>query len=402
MRALRGARPLVAALLLAAAGIAAGSAGASGGFSDEPTFGYGRYVREARAFRFCANYERQPARYRACLSDQALALVVRTRDPAHELPRIDRYAHSVGGFLNTGCHILMHPVGRRYARISHLTLAGLRNYLPRTNDPGCSAGFAHGLIMYLGPQIVRLGPQGAADACRRASTRYQRYSCVHGLGHAYMRLFGETVAPAVGACASLGRADAADCAQGAFHDYWIAVAGLDQTRRPAHLTRSPRKLCGGQHSRFVRACWFRAFLERPPKRTPANAHDVLALCRGLGGLQHEACVTGAVLIVSPDPFDQLDVCKRLRGTDAAACVRGVRVPSIALSPLRDQVRLVRQCANVDHEAQRACYSWLGEALNVIRNGGFTEQGCPKLSYAATRSACTEGARSYDGALQTFS
>src|ERR687887_1405454 len=232
MRASRGACVLVAAAVVAVAGLAATTAIAGGGFQG-PTFGYGRYVREARAFRFCDIFTRRPARFRTCLSDQALWLVVHTHDPARELPRIDRYAHSVGGFLDSNCHILMHPVGRRYARRVHLTLDRLRNYLPRTNDPGCSAGFAHGLIMELGPQIVRMGPQGAAAACRRASTRYQRYSCVHGLGHAYMRLFSETVEPAIAACSALGPTDAADCAQGAFHDYWIAAAGLDQTRRPA-------------------------------------------------------------------------------------------------------------------------------------------------------------------------
>src|SRR5205807_656861 len=175
------------------------------------------------------------------------------------------------------------------------------------NGPSCSAGFSHGLIMALGPQIVRMGPVGAAAACRKASTRYQRYSCVHGLGHAYMRLFDETVAPSIAACRALGPADAADCAQGAFHDYWIAIAGLDQTRRPVNSTTSPRKLCGAQHGEFVRSCWYRAFLERPPKRFPASGRDLLALCRGLDGIQHESCVTAASLVVSPDPFDQLAV-----------------------------------------------------------------------------------------------
>src|SRR5919197_1483279 len=318
------ARVLVATAAIAAAGLAATAALAGGGFQG-PTFGYGRYVREARAFRFCDAFTRRPARFRTCLSDQALWLVVHTHDPAGELPRIDRYAHSVGGSLDNNCHILMHPVGRRYARRVHLTLARLRDYLPRTNDPGCSAGFGHGLIMELGPQIVRMGPQGAAAACRKASTRYQRYSCVHGLGHAYMRLFGETVEPAIAACSALGPTDAADCAQGAFHDYWIAAA----------------------------------FLDRPPKRVPESGRDLLALCRGLDGLQHEGCVTGASLIVSPDPFDQMHTCSELRGDDTAACVRGVRVPSVALSPLKVQVRLVKTCAGVDHAAQRACYSWLG-------------------------------------------
>src|ERR687886_1769619 len=401
MRASRGGRMLVAAAAVAASGLAAASAFAGGGFQG-PTFGYGRYVREARAFRFCETFARHPARYRPCLSEQALWLVVHTRNPARELPRIDRYAHGAGGFLNDNCHILMHPVGRRYARRVHLTLARLRDFLPRSNDPGCSAGFGHGLIMELGPQIVRMGPKGAAAACRKASTRYQRYSCVHGLGHAYMRLFGELVGPALGACSALGPTDAADCAQGAFHDYWIAVAGLDQTRRPAGTTTSPRKLCSAQHAQFVRACWYRAWLERPPHRVPRSGHALVRLCRGLSELQQQACVTGASVIVSPDPFTQLAVCRGLRGADAGACVRGIRVPALLAQPLGMQIRLIRGCAGIDHAAQRACYSWLGTALNVVRNGEFGDKGCGELTYAKTRAACAAGARSYDGALQTFS
>src|ERR671930_1000496 len=345
MRASRGACVLVDAAVVAVAGLAATTAIAGGGFRG-PTFGYGRYVREARAFRFCDSFTRRPARFRTCLSDQALWLVVHTHDPARELPRIDRYAHSVGGFLNDNCHILMHPVGRRYARLVHLTLARLRDYLPRSNDPGCSAGFGHGLIMELGPQIVRMGPQGAAAACRRASTRYQRYSCVHGLGHAYMRLFSETVEPAIAACSALGPTDAADCAQGAFHDYWIAVAGLDQTKRSSQTTRSPRKLCGAQHAQFVRACWYRAWLERHPHRIPRSGSALVRLCHGLSGLQQQACVTGGSVIVSPDPFTQLAVCRELRGVDAAACIRGIRVPALLAQPLEIQVRLIRGCAGI--------------------------------------------------------
>src|SRR5437588_316108 len=307
MRASRGARLLVAAAAVAAAGLAATAALAGGGFQG-PSFGYGRYVREARAFRFCDSFARRPARYRTCLSDQALWLVVHTHDSARELPRIDRYAHSVGGFLDNNCHILMHPVGRRYARLVHLTLAQLRDYLPRTNDPGCSAGFAHGLIMELGPHIVRMGPQGAA------------------------------------------------------------------------------------------AAW----LERPPHRVPRSGAALVALCDGLSGLQQQACVTGGSVIVSPDPFTQLAVCKQLRGADAEACVRGIRVPALAAQPLRDQVRLIRGCAGIDHAAQHACYAWLGEALNVVRNGGFGDTGCGELMYAKTRDACAAGARAYNGALQTFS
>ena len=45
----------------------------------------------------------------------------------------------------SNCHGVMHTVGRTYARDVGLTLATLMDYLPRS-DPGCSAGFAHGLV----------------------------------------------------------------------------------------------------------------------------------------------------------------------------------------------------------------------------------------------------------------
>ena len=392
----------IAAATAAAAALAlAATASAGGGFGG-PTFGYGKHVAEARALGFCARFGKQHARYRACISEQATKLVLETRDPARELPRIDAYVHGVGGFLQSNCHILMHPVGRRYARATHLTLARLRDSLPRSNDPGCSAGFSHGMLMALGPQIVRLGPRGAAKECRRAATRYQSYSCIHGLGHAYMRLFDETFQPALAACHALGRDDAVDCAQGAFHDYWIAVAGLDATHHPKHVSTSPRRVCGSQPATFVRACWYRALLERPPPKPVTSASRVLAVCAGLRGLQHSGCVTGASLIVSSDPFDQLRVCAGLRGGDAASCFRGVRVPGVALAPTRDRLRLIRGCANVDHAAQRDCYEWLGKALNVVTDGKFAAAGCPALRYAATRAACRAGARGYAGALETFS
>ena len=54
--------------------------------------------------------------YRSCLIDQATLLVEHTNDPANELPRIDAYVHSVGGWLQGNCHVLMHSVGRRYGK----------------------------------------------------------------------------------------------------------------------------------------------------------------------------------------------------------------------------------------------------------------------------------------------
>ena len=39
---------------------------------------------------------------------------------------------------------------------------------------------------------------------------------------------------------------------------------------------------------------------------------------------------------------------------------------------------------------------------MIRNGGFADKGCGELSYEKTRVACADGARAFEGALQTFS
>jgi len=178
------------------------------------------------------------------------------------------------------------------------------------------------------------------------------------------------------------------------------VAGLDGTRRPAGVT-TPRKLCGAQPSRFVRACWYRALLERPPAKPPASAADLLATCRGLSRLQHAGCVTGASLIRSSDPLEQLRTCAALAAVDAAACIRGVRVPAYATAPFKTKLALIRACANVQ-SAQRACYAWLGKALNVVTNGSFVTRGCPRLRYPGTRATCTRGAHSYNGALETFS
>jgi hypothetical protein len=185
----------------------------------------------------------------------------------------------------------MHGVGRRYGTAERVTLTNLLDHLPKTNDPGCSAGFAHGLPIALGPEIERLGPKGAAADCHRATTRYQRYSCIHGLGHAYARQFNDFVDPALASCARL---DA-----------------------------------------------------------------------------------------------------------AAACVRGLRVPTYALAPFTPKLALIRACAGV-RSAQRACYFWLGKALNVVTDGAFASCGCTQLRYAATRATCTRGARAYEGALETFS
>jgi len=340
-------------------------------------------------------------RMRVCFQRRLLAIVDEAKAPAAELPLIDGAVKAQGGFVQESCHVLMHWVGRTFALDRGVTLANLQEYLPKTNDPGCSAGFAHGLISALGKSVARLDPAAAARTCAASATRYQAYSCVHGLGHAFMRAYIETLPLALKMCSRLPRADVTDCAQGAFHDYWFAIGGVDGLMHQGPAP-TPRELCGRQPARFVRACWYRAFLERPPATQLTTVRDVLAVCRDLSGLQRAGCITGASAVVSAtNPPRQVTGCSRLAGGDAVACVHGVATQGLLDASLFEKVRLVRGCARFRGGTREPCVQWLSKALNVVSDGRFGGPGCRALP-ALDRAACVRGATSYRGPLETFS
>jgi len=315
--------------------------------------------------------------------------IERSGDPARELPRIDRRVSRVGGPVEAGCHVLMHQVGREFARDHHVTLSTLQRYVPESNNPNCSAGFGMGLVMYLGPQILRSGGAPAAAACARLPTRYREYTCVHGLGHALLRAYHGALGQAVAACRRLAARFAPDCAQGVFHDYWISLRGADGTSRPRHASTSPRVLCDGRFT-YVRPCWYRYFLEDPLAAPISNAADMRRACRGLRAVERFGCISAATLVVADDPFEQMRVCAQLQGLDTHACVRGVADQALAGEPQR-QLRLIRMCKTAD------CYAWLGRTLAVVTNGRFR---CGELVHG--RAACDEGAARIRDALVTFS
>ena len=334
-----------------------------------------------------------------CLERRLLAAVSGAGGAAAALPQVDAAAKQAGGVLADRCHLLMHWVGRTYAIEHHVTLASLQSYLPRTNDPGCSAGFAHGLISALGPALRGSDPKAAARVCDRSPTRYQLYSCVHGLGHAYMRAYFEALPLALRLCSQLPERDVVDCSQGAFHDYWFAEGRVDGIH-PAGAAKTPRQLCGAQAARFVRACWYRAFLESPPDRPLDNASQLRSVCSGLAGLQLEGCITGAATVVaSTDPARQLDGCARL-GALALACARGTAVHDLLGAPLPAKVALVAHCDGFGG-TREACVEWIAKSLNVVTDGTFLARGCPQVA-PADRAACRRGAASFRGALETFS
>jgi hypothetical protein len=341
---------------------------------------------------------------RACYARAFSAMVRSERDPRAVVETIADMAWSQGGYLLANCHGVMHTVGRRYAERAGVTLANLMDYLPQTNDPGCPAGFAHGLVTAVGPDIDTSRPSQAEAVCASAGTRYQRYSCTHGLGHAFMRLYSDTLRPALGLCRALGPRAAPDCAQGAYHDYWFAVVGADDATLPEGAVTDPRRLCGAQPEGFVRPCWYRAFIDNRPEGVTVDSPEALAsLCDGLDGLQREACVTAASVIGPPDPAEQLLICAGLaEPADAKSCVRGTKVQNLLEYPTSAHVDLVRRCAVFTGAPRAACFRWLGKTLAVLTDGKFARSGCPRLGPPRARRLCREGARSMDEALVTFS
>jgi hypothetical protein len=336
-----------------------------------------------------------------CYVTRLLFDIVRSKDPANELPRIDRKVRAGGGYLEMNCHMLMHVVGRRYARGQHVTLRNLQRYLPRSNDPGCSAGFGMGMVMTLGAEIGRLGPDGAVKLCLQAPTRFRSYTCVHTLGHAYMRLYHTKLAFGLKACSALPAKQAPDCAQGAYHDYWLSIAGRDSTQRPKSAVTSARVLCARAQPRFVRPCWYRHYLELPPSKLPVNAAGIRTLCAGLTGLQRGGCIGAASLITSADPFQQLRICTGLDAVDGVSCLYGVNVQNLANAPGIRRVLLIERCRKMIAGAREGCYEWFGTALAVITNGRFRERACPFISKPG-QNGCLVGAKRMHQALVTFS
>jgi hypothetical protein len=343
------------------------------------------------------------AQARACYTRELTAMLGGKDDPRPTVEAIADSAWRAGGSFLSNCHGVMHTVGRTYAREAGVTLATLVDYLPRGNDPGCAAGFAHGLVTGVAPDIDPRQPRQATTVCARAGTRYQRYSCVHGFGHAFMRIYGDRLPPALRLCRALGAEAAPDCAQGAFHDYWFAVIGADDARLSHGAVTNPRMLCAAQQRIFVRPCWYRAFIDNRPKGFEVRSpEDLDALCQGLAGLQREACVTAASVIGPPDPALQLRICGGVEDpVDAVACIRGTKVQNLLGRPIATYVGLIRRCAVFDGATGAQCYRWLGKALSVMTDGEFGRAGCQQLA-AGPRRDCLVGAGRMNDALVTFS
>ena len=200
---------------------------------------------------------------RSCYSRELAAIVNGAADPLAAVEGITEAAYAdQTGFLLANCHGIMHTVAREYALRTELTLAKLMDSLPRTNDPGCSAGYAHGLVTAVAPEIEKAGPKVATKPVRQvrdALPALQLHARLRARVHAPEQRRDR--ARRCRCASSSAPAPPPDCSQGIYHDYWFAVNGIDATAKPKDAVTDPRELCGAQPEQFVRACWYRAFVE---------------------------------------------------------------------------------------------------------------------------------------------
>ena len=381
---------LVVAALVVAGIVLAGGSDDGGGAAAAPATGLPACAKESGDAQL------------ACYSKAFDAAVLPAKDPLAAVDAISKEAYAESGPLLVNCHGLMHAVGRKLAAEKKITLATLMDYLPKSNDPGCSAGFAHGLVTAVAPQIDVNDPKASASVCADAETRYERYSCIHGFGHAFMRLYSDQLGPALELCRKLGE-QAPDCAQGAFHDYWFSVGGYDDAPKQADPVTDPAILCGQQAKEFVRPCWYRAFVDNRPAEPVTRATDLDRLCRGLAGLQREACITAAEVIGPADPRAQMALCYGYKGDDALACVRGIKAQNFLGRGSDIYVYLIQRCDGFGEDRVRlGCYRWLGKEIAVLTNGDFERSGCLAIKAQDASDACIAGAKSMNEALVTFS
>ena len=252
---------------------------------------------------------------RSCYSRELEKIVNDAADPLAAVEGITSAAYAdQTGFLLANCHGIMHTVAREYALRTKLTLAKLMDNLPRTNDPGCSAGYAHGLVTAVAPEIEARRPDRGQPALRRvrdALPALQLHARLRARVHAAQQRRDRS--PSLQMCEQLGSRRRARLLPGRLPR--LLVRGeRASTPRASPRTPSPSRASCAARSRGVRARLLVPRVRRDRARGTRDvesAADVERLCGGLEGLQRQACVTGAIVIGPPDPRNQLAVCDSL-------------------------------------------------------------------------------------------
>ena len=290
----------------------------------------------------------------------------------------------------------MHTVAREYALRTKLTLAKLMDSLPRTNDPGCSAGYAHGLVTAVAPEIEKAGPDGRQPSCARRPRRATSATAARTASGT--RSCGSTRTrsrPSLQMCEQLGTGAAPDCAQGVYHDYWFAVNGIDDTsqaREPGHRpARAVRRAARGVRAPVLVP---RVRGDRAGHAAPSRRRRLERAVRRADGLQR------ARLRHRRDRDRPARPAQPARGLRLA---RSRRPGHRGLHP-RDQgpephqlsrpscrSTLIKDCKQFERRDVADVLPLAGQdARRASATASSRTTGCPELPTAAARRACVGG------------
>ena len=292
------------------------------------------------------------------------------------------------------CHGVMHTVGRTYALDEGLSLGDLQDVLPRSNDPGCSAGFAHGLVTGVAPSIDIRRP---SRATRTSAPTRER-------GTAATAASTGSGTPSCGSTAT-------DCRRRS-----RCAARSGPGRRPT-APRAPTTTTGSRSpARTRRRCprgrpRIRAPLCEPAdrvrapvlvprvRRQPARGHR-RRLGRSIStssAASSAACSgrrasPGAAVIGPADPEQQLELCAGLR-IDGRGRLHPRDEGAEPARRVDGRVRAAASSAASSSPARRGPLATGGSARrsNVLTDGAFARKGCPLLE-ARGRPPCVSGGR----------
>lgn len=253
--------------------------------------------------------------------------------------------------VRENCHIAMHLVGSRLVKRERITLATLQQRLPRSDATNCAGGMTHGMISVLGvtPQKAK---QIASSVCASEKTRARQFGCVHGIGHGLRRYLG-TPQQAGAVCKTLGsRAVASDCAQGVYHDFFLAAPSAKSRKEllrpkgdrlvtikelvgpppgaPRSQSASIDRMCLDQPSDFLRECWYRLVVGPGVPIPIESARDITYACGGLKSEQQYACIA-AIATGRTLPEKLVSRCAPLSRQSqrlGSACIDGINLLSV--------------------------------------------------------------------------
>lgn len=284
-------------------------------------------------------------------------------------------------FANS-CHNAMHEAGRAVAKQERLEVADLMDYIPNTEDPLCAPGYVHGLMLGIDEHLIQLSGAEARELCDRAATASRRYACVHGLGHAYSRVYDNDVPASLKLCARLGGFRARDCAQGVFHDLQFSYLGADDTQK--REAQTPQQTCANVSAEFASVCWFRAFQGNPAATTITDPDGLRAVCQNVNPSTRGACYAGAVFYAIGSPLIAVKACGSLPHAYIAGCINGVGVGKERVDPMQ----LIASCFQLPSGVRDSCATRLARLYTAGTWGQFTQRNCSPLGQIA--AACQRG------------